>query len=222
MQKTTGYFHVALINGGIFIATELHGRLLDSGLYDATEEINVNILGDLEQAEAICNNVFYKYKKYKVYFNADVFLFEWFTLQMLYNDCFCNDNDVWYIHTKGASNCKYGIPERIQQNIIAWRHIMCQAAIKDWKNCKTLLEVSDAVGPLFVEKDKYFAGNFWWATANHIRSLSEPEGTRNEAESWIGTNKNAIFKDLYKIPIDNLDFYDFKNVYAEKGVFKWN
>lgn len=218
-MTNTGYFHVALMYSGIFIAAEMHGRLMDSGLYDATDQINVNILGDLDQANAICNSIFYKYKKYKIFYNKDLTLFEWPTLQMIYDDSYICENDIWYIHTKGASNCRPDVPNRIQYNIRAWRHVMSQAVIKDWQNCKELLKTYDAVGPLFVDDTKYFAGNFWWATAKHIRSLKEPKGTRNEAEAWIGTNKNAKFYDLYKFPIDDIDLYDFANIHGDKGVF---
>jgi hypothetical protein len=87
--------------------------------------------------------------------------------------------------------------------------------------CKNMLATGyDAVGPLFVENPPYFAGNFWWAKASHIRTLKLPTGTRNEAEGWIGTNSRAKFFSLCPFPIPEIDLYDFKCKYGNEGVFK--
>lgn len=224
VYNTTGYFHIALMHGlgGLMIASEMHGRLLDSGLYDATDIINVTILGDLKQADAIIDYIFSRYNKYHIrIIDNNLTLFEWPTLSSIYNDCKICANDVWYIHTKGASNCRPDVPKWIQHNLRSWRSVMSYHVIFLHKSCKNLLSSGyDAVGPLFVEKPPYFAGNFWWAKASHIQTLKEPLGTRNEAEGWIGTNPKANFFSLCPFPIPGIDLYDFKCKYGDIGVFK--
>lgn len=222
LNKTTGYFHIALMHGlnGFMVANEIHGRIIESGLYDSTQTINVCILGDEFQANQINNYVFSNFSKYNIrYFSDNINLYEWPTLSTIKSDCLTCNNDIWYIHTKGASNCRPDVPARIQHNIRCWRNIMCYETIRKHENCKKLLTEYDAVGPFYVEPTHYFAGNFWWAKASHIKNLKEPFGTRNEAEGWIGTCPTAKFYDLRPLPANDLDLYDFSNKYGEKGVF---
>jgi hypothetical protein len=222
-NNTTGYFHVALMNGlgGLMVASEMHGRLLDSGLYDATEKINVTILGDSVQEKAINDYIFSRYSKYQVRFiSSDLTLYEWPTLKFIYDDAKESENDVWYIHTKGASNCRPDVPAWIQHNIRSWRGVMSYWVINQHKECKKRLTLFDAVGPLIVKDPPYFAGNFWWASARYIRRLKKPEGTRNEAEGWIGTCEKSLFSSMCPFPILGIDLYDFQCKYGDAGVFR--
>lgn len=226
-NNTVGYFHIALMNGcnGLLIAAEMHGRLLDSGLYDATNTINVCVLGCEEQKKTLIDAVFSKYKKYELrFYNDNLQLYEWPTLKIIYEDCKMADSDIWYIHTKGASNMRPDVPLRIQQNLVSWRETMSYYVIKEHKKCKSLLNANDAIGPFLIESDqRHFSGNFWWAKAKHIRTLVNPEASvekfRNEAELWIGTNSKSLYGCLCGFPEGYLDLYDFSNKFGEQGIF---
>lgn len=219
-----GYLHVALMQGlgGLMVAAEMHGRLLSSGLYDATDIINVVLLGDQQQIKIIDDYIFSRYLKYKVRFTSNQLdLWEWPTLKLIYNDSKTSSDYIWYMHTKGASNCRPDVPNWIQHNLRSWRGVMSYYTINQYKNCIRLLGCGyDAVGPFFVKDPPYFAGNFWWSKSLHIRTLNKPIGTRNEAEGWIGTNKQANFFSLCDFPISGIDLYDFDCVYGDDGVFK--
>lgn len=220
--KTTGYFHVALMQnlGGFSVASEMHGRLLQSGLYDATDVINIVILGDKNQADFFIDYVVNKHAKYKLRFhNHDISLFEWPTLSCIYEDCKVSNNDVWYVHTKGTSNCRLDVPLRIQRNIRSWRGVMCHQVIGRHQFCKDLLNKGvDATGAFYQKGVNCFSGNFWWSKASHIRTLKEPKGTRNEAELWICSNTQAKYESLCEMPV--FDLYDFENFCGDEGSLK--
>jgi len=222
--NTTGYFHIALMEnlGGFSVASEMHGRFLQSGLYDATDEINIVILGDKTQANFFIDYIVNTHKKYKLrFFDPNISLYEWPTLSCIYEDCKTSNNDVWYVHTKGASNCRPDVPARIQRNIRSWRGVMSYNVIGKHKLCKEILsEGIDATGAFYQKEVNCFSGNFWWSKASHIRSLKEPMGTRNEAELWVCTNPQAKYESLYDFA--RLDIYDFENFYGEKGSLNYS
>lgn len=217
--KTTGYFHVALMQnlGGFSIASEMHGRFLQSGLYDASSEINVIILGDKYQADFFIDYIVNKHAKYKLrFYSPDISLFEWPTLSCIYENCKTSNNDVWYVHTKGASNCRPDVPARIQRNIRSWRSVMSYHVIGRHEFCKELLSKDvDATGAFYIKEHNCFSGNFWWSKASHIRTLKEPMGTRNEAELWACSNTQAKYESLCNF--SKLDIYDFENLFGDQG-----
>lgn len=230
IKPTYGFFHVALMEGlgGLMIASEMHGRLLQSGLYDKTDKIIVCILGDQQQAHTLLDYVFSRYPKYLVqYVSPNLNLWEWPTLGCL-RDC-CRDNpesDVWYIHTKGASNCRPDVPQYLQSNIRNWRGVMCHEIMNRADTCKDMLASGyDAVGPL-LSTDRpsgpHFVGNFWWATAAHINSLPplsvEDICGRSFAENWVGGNPKAKLGNL--VPLLAYDCYDFQGKFFPNGVFE--
>ena len=227
MNGTHGFFHVALMNGfgGLAIALEMHGRVLESGLYDASDRIHVGIVGDLSQASFLMDYVFTRYSKYAVeHISPNTLEFEWPTLQKMQEHCKANEDDVWYAHTKGARNCRPDVPNRIQKNIRDWRGVMCHEVMSKHAECKQLLQEHDAVGPLLsVDKwSPHFVGNFWWARASHIRKLfeipNEKLKEREYAEAWIGMVEGAnLFGTTPTLPYD---CYDFSNTHGEEGIFK--
>lgn len=225
VKPTVGFFHVALMNGlgGLMVASEMHGRIMESGLYDATDSIKVSILGDMSQAQVFCDYVLNRHSKYVIHHvSPSLEEWEWPTLDALNSYCKDNTCDVWYAHTKGASNCRPDVPSHIQRNIRSWRGVMCHDIMTRHQECKRLLEENDAVGPL-LSLDKpsgpHFVGNFWWATSDHIRSLPpispERHSLRWFAENWIGSNPLAKLKGLTDLVA--YDCYDFTGIYANKG-----
>lgn len=87
---------------------------------------------------------------------------------------------VLYMHAKGAFN-------NSDANA-AWRRSMTAKLVGDWERCIRLLDSYDAVGCHWITQfnDWFFAGNFWWATASHLRALPVPENqTRWTPEVWV-------------------------------------
>lgn len=110
-----------------------------------------------------------------------------------HNPDFC----ILYIHTKGALH--HG---GTKSTWAAWRHCMSRVVIWGWQACvRDLTDGWDCVGAHWLTPRQYpsivgspyFAGNFWWATARHIRRLPPVDITagRYEAEAWIGRSAKA-------------------------------
>jgi hypothetical protein len=219
-----GWIHIATMGSGDLIAAELHGRLIQSGLYEASDIIYVTILGDIEKRNHLTNHIFNKYKKYNVHHYSENFQeYEWPSLLHIKKIVDLNEDfNCFYIHTKGASNCNYTIPEIIQKNIRCWRNLMCFYTIGQYKQCQYLLDSGyDTVGSLF-KKNKpenyenyldHYAGNFWWSTSNYIKQLPEITSEmliiRNKAEYWICDKLNG--KHFNQLHIETSDFYGFNN-----------
>ena len=221
-----GYFHIATMYGGSLIASEIHGRLLQSGLYDASEIIKVIILGSTSNTAFLREFIFDKYKKYSVVYVSENFLeYEWPTMQELKQDAdrSAEDYSIWYIHTKGASNCRPDVDNRIQNNIRDWRENMAHFVIGEYKKCNELLNKgADVVGTLKwidpVSKVPFYMGNWWWASSRHIRSLPPLAIDDRKVEGWLGgqmINTPEKFINLCEAPC--LDLYDFSNVWGGKG-----
>lgn len=225
-KATVGFFHVAFMNGfgGLLVAAEMHGRIMQSGLYDSSDAIKVVLLGDSAQAQEFKSYVLDRHAKYEVvHISPDIQEWEWPTLKAMSEYCKVVDCDVWYAHTKGASNCRPDVHPYIQRNIRSWRGVMCHDIMTQHSLCKELLKEFDAVGPL-LSLDRWvphFVGNFWWATADHIRTLpSIPYELSNErayAEAWIGSREGANLRGLTELV--DYDCYDFQGKYTPNGVF---
>lgn len=215
-KPTYGFFHVALMDSfqGLMIAAEMLGRIQDSGIYHASQEIFIYVCGHQSQYEILYHNLLKDYPKYKVvYGGEDTSPCEWPTLLTLRNRCASEECDVWYVHTKGASfrNGMYGA--FIRRSVADWRGVMSEVVLHRHAECKKALEAADAVGaylwpaPYRHFPGKFFAGNFWWATSLHINSLPvlTPDNLKDRewAEAWIGTNTESHLKGfLEQFPAD--------------------
>lgn len=92
-----------------------------------------------------------------------------------------------------------------------WRRRMERACVWNWRPCVEALRQGYHTagnqwtvpfdGPTFPPGQRYWAGNFWWATSEHLLSLGplvEPQyeqrdefENRYEAEVWIGKSPYA-------------------------------
>jgi len=97
------------------------------------------------------------------------------------------DIPVLYAHTKGA-----GFPLECSD---AWRACLTRHVIGHWRENLMSLETHDLVGAHWLTPEEwfdvespFFGGNYWWATADHLRKLGPVDtSTRFGAERWIGT-----------------------------------
>lgn len=102
------------------------------------------------------------------------------------------DAAVLYCHTKGAA-----YPSEIN---VKWRYSMTFFTVVEWWRALLALEDHDAYGCHVVKHDfwpeDFFGGNFWWATADYLRSLPPvAEDDRWDAERWIGRGEAPRFFD---------------------------
>ena len=224
-----GWFHIAAMGAGDYIAMELHGRLMQSGLYRTSDVIHVTLLGDQAQIDRMNELVFSKHQKYKIeHISNNVMEYEWATLKHMHKTAMeSGDLHMWYIHTKGASNCRPNVPPQIQKNIRRWRDLMCHYTIGEYKKCQYLLGSGyDTVGSLLRYNTgciaPYYVGNFWWATANYLRTLpeitEETISNRSNAEGWI-THPKVKGKHFNQFWLETMDLYGFDPYYGDQGPF---
>lgn len=176
-----GFWHIAVIGNGEKIASEQLERIKKSGVYDASDEIFVVVLGEK------IPDFISKDKKLNVFYHKNVRLFEYPSLCFMKHLSKEIDFDCWYIHTKGAtSEIKDG------PGAANWRKYMEHFIIDKWEICLDFLNNYGAVGVEFNRYNyhDYFAGNFWWAKSEYIRTLPEIKNfdlsDRFGAEMWIG------------------------------------
>jgi len=114
--------------------------------------------------------------------------YEQVTLNWLHDFAFKEEGAVFYAHSKGS-----GFPT---PTTASWRRTMTFDTAIDWRKCIEFLEQGfNCTGTNWHPASQmwghtpYFAGNFWWATLELIRSLDKPSNdSRYEAEAWIGTS----------------------------------
>lgn len=143
-----------------------------------TTNHGLEILGDLaKQIAHVWSSI--DYYDYQIVYEFpdkpnDRHLYEGVTLELLWKLCneipIPDDTPILYLHTKGASH-----PPESQPSQQAWRNELLRVLLgeKDW--CLEQLAGADCVGAFLTDDTRYFfPGNFWWTTARHIRSLSNP------------------------------------------------
>lgn len=233
-----GYFHIALMadDAGMLIAADMHSHIMSSGLYDASDIINLVFLGDDGKAQSLYNTLFIHHPKYVVRkCSLNLMEWEWATLEIIQRDSYAGEEgtQLWYAHTKGSSQFVDGVPAQIQKNVDTWRRHMCYHMFERHKEAQRALVQYAAVGPLYISgperyKDvpsvkepipRHFSGNFWWTTYSYIGSLpgiDQPlKRSRVESEMWIGRGTGIL--GALSVCAHSVDLYDLAGVYGEAG-----
>ncbi|MGC1453442.1 MAG: hypothetical protein WA830_25695 [Candidatus Sulfotelmatobacter sp.] len=164
--------------------------LRDSGLADVAEKIFIGVNG----TELDRMGVSLLAPKKAVLFASPEGKTELPTLIFLQNWVFSNPGwNVCYFHMKGA---KYPGNEAWTR----WRRCMERAVIWGWPECVEPLErgydlagahwLTHARYSMVGEDQRYFGGNFFWATSDYLRTLpqiaEDSDAARFEAEVWVG------------------------------------
>lgn len=189
------------------ILDELRGYVLESGIIEDLEFIELGLVGDP-------NVGFDLPKAQMVYHGPDVHQWEFPTLFRIMHYCKANpDANVLYVHTKGSSN-HVGVPEfRWIEDV---RNYQLYFNVAGYRDSLQLLEQYDAVGvELLDDPVKHFSQNFWWARASHINTLAAPHKLpvvfdfRHNCEFWVCSNPDGRYKSKFNIYNHYVDAYDF-------------
>lgn len=176
----SGFMHVLGNERGQQIVLEQIARLKRSGLWDRSDRVYIGSVG----AEVWLPSD----PKIEHFHDHNPSLFETFTLSRLFDVCQAGDCACWYIHTKGASWT--AVDPR-------WRHHMEASVIDGHQECVAALAAANTCGPVGINNpEPLYAGNFWWARADYVRSLIPPKewsdqtvarggDARMSAETWI-------------------------------------
>ena len=210
---------------GLEIFWELDGRLKSSGLMDASDHINLSLVGDRSQKDRIIQYAL-PHSKYCLIYNGELTAYEWPALLYSAQDCE-NSDAVFYAHTKGSSNqSRQDVPPNIQRNLRIWRDLMSYHCFNHWALCNRIVTGGhDACGALYspgngIDVLPHFAGNFFWTNGRHLKRLPKDvdRGNRNKCETWLGRGN---FYNLYSAPVEHQnDYYGFDGTENPFGDYK--
>jgi len=209
-----GFMHCATIGNGEKILRSQIAKVIESGLFQVTNQITIGKVGDGELSD-IPNGFLVSQGEGQINHG------EKFTLDMLWDVCRKTDCDVWYVHTKGAS--------RRRREVVAWRRAMEYHIMYRHRDCIAELADHDICGILWSPCGckPHFSGNFWWARGAYIRSLEKPSEwvSKNEPqipemyryELWIGSGPSVRPKSLFQVDPGKKWYYDKEILYGSYG-----
>jgi len=165
-------------------------------------------------------------------------------LKKIYHDCLIDSEitTVGYIHTKGITAVTRFLDTgnyEQYRNYFSWRQLLNWGVIEKWRDCHEMLNEHgfDVVGALLKKSPSpHFSGNFWWATASHIRQLPNPTTSlwwskvkenshdpwlqkandRYKDEHWIFSRERCKAGNIGNIPEEVLPF----NTYIPKTLYR--
>jgi hypothetical protein len=199
MSRINGFYHIG--NIGIWQSIyEEHVELLNSsGLLDITENVYIGVSGAMPKINLLP-------KAKIVAHNENIKKGENETLRKMHEMCQTIEPcKIWYIHTKGAVR-------KDNSNIKSWRKYLEYFVVNKHKSCIDALDEYDVCGAEWISyyNISLFAGNFWWANSNYIKSLENilvgdlPKGSeeRHHAEYNFISKNNPKVKSFYNTKMD--------------------
>lgn len=186
-MKLAHFYHV-FADGDFVTPLREHLDALDrSGLRSQLDKFFIGIVGSKENRMRVLDEV-----AVTVIAEAETG-WEQVTLKKLHEYSKRNIGAVFYAHTKGA----WSQSELARQ----WRVSMTKNTVTRWQECVHALKSVQAVGPYWllsqepehVNHNYFFAGNFWWARTDYVKTLPPLKNeTRFDAEGWIGLNDPTV------------------------------
>jgi len=186
-MRLTHFYHVFADGDWLSAATEHFEQLRVSGLLDELDRVHLGVVGSPQNRREVKRAL-----RHHVAVEADEG-WEQVTLNRLHRFCRRDDGAVLYAHTKGS----WSRSELAK----AWRVSMTHDVVARWRECVDALEDVQAAGPFWlksaepehVDHQSFFAGNFWWARSDYIRTL-QPVGvvSRYQAEGWVGLGMPSV------------------------------
>jgi hypothetical protein len=176
MKKIIGYIHNYLINHWSDIVQEQIKKLVDSGLYEASEAIYCGVIGTNDNFQKFMQLI-KKYPKIQVAeYSTTPELYEFQTLDVLktHADQSTEDYYLYYIHGKGVS---YGIDHENKKAYSGgtyWRRHMEKWTIEKWKENVAMLDMGyETCGTQMRVRDwpRHYSGSFLWARSEYIKIL---------------------------------------------------
>lgn len=202
MTRIRGVIHVCQTGNWKRSFDILLRDLLASGLYDASESIDVCIVSQSLPSKL---SGFPKMNCFRVGLPG---VYERLSLLHLRQRAIEDKEEVfyWYLHTKGL---RWFGTER-EQNVLDWIDLMLYWNVTRWRTAVTRLsEGNDAYGcNQTQEPANHYSGNFWWARSSHLRRLPATIGEGyNDPEFWILSPKDARAFCVYNSGLEGMGHY---------------
>jgi hypothetical protein len=198
------YFHIATIGKYQEIFDEIYSEIIQSGLIDKVNLLNLSVVGGGELTVQ-------PHSKIKIHKHLYVETGEFFTLNLIktFSDSIDENCKILYVHTKGVTT-----PDN--PCIDDWRQYMTYFNVNQYQKCFDTLEEYDSCGvDLVNEPTIHYSGNFWWANSSYIKKLPTIDeikfpktppilSIRHNCEFWIGMGGGSL-KSLWN---SNINVYE--------------
>lgn len=172
MTAPAAFATVACLNHYEVVLEELLTSVRDCGLAHLLGGLGLAVLGDAGDRRRV-RALAARYPPARVVHESDdLSEYEFPALAALQRHCASRDGAVLYFHTKGVSHGP------TDQYVKHWRRLMIHHVIERHAECLAALRDHDCCGTNW--RDTHYSGNFWWATARHVRRLPPIERLRRE------------------------------------------
>jgi hypothetical protein len=182
-----GYIHVCQQGEWKRSFNMLINAIRLSQLYNNTQVIRIGVVNEVGH---IINDDILQDSKYEVIYLGNSSQYERPTLLHMRAHAFTDPPNTfyYYLHTKGLRH--FG--KHTEANVISWINLMLHWNIGRWRYANEILNTFSTYGCEFL--DNHYSGNFWWATANHIKQLpNKIESFYVAPELWLCIIKNKAF-----------------------------
>ena len=201
-MKNYIYIHICCINNWKDILIKLLSNIRLSGLYDNIDEIRCVVLGINNY-----NDIFNDPKIKIIYHDNNINLYEFKTMELIYNDSLNEDFNILYLHTKGITHYR----QYTEQYVKDWVDMLIYFNINKYNICLDNLNENDVVGVNLQPNPWHFSGNFWWSKSSHIKTLGLIEDkSYNGPEFYITKKKEGKYLSLWN---SNVNHYETKYSY---------
>ena len=199
VRPIIGFWHICLIGNWKQVVDEQLNELLQYGLIEACQSIQIGVLGPEDQLNLLLGKI-KKHSKLSVkFYHRDITQYEFPTLFLLKEECHVNEFFGFYFHTKGVSY--NGHPGGTH-----WRQYMSYYNLEKWRDCIARLKqgynlcgVKLMVRPPEKEATPghwptHYSGNFFHFRSEYIETCPEistvNHKNRFESEFWVCSGKN--------------------------------
>ena len=220
-RKNYIYFHICTLGPWKIVVNRLYQKIINSGLIDIVEKINVVVLGNaVDQVKKLLAHP----KVNIIYTSRNTGIYERKCLSLLQDHANKEDCRFMYIHSKGITKRDIGIND--------WIELLIYFNIEQHQQCIKGLEQFDTVGvnintaPKNIlrnatvkdpNKSYHYSGNFWWANSDYVRTLSKTIGPKYlDPELWIGGGNKKTMLSLWQSGINHYNHRYPRSIYEGK------
>lgn len=97
----------------------------------------------------------------------------------------------------GEDTILYAHTQHPRERTDTWRRSMTHWNVNRWQHMQSALVVAQTAGCMWLDPSHgghgYWAGNFWWARADYVRTLDAVPTSTFGPEMWIGSKAHTIF-----------------------------
>jgi len=199
-RKIVGVYFICCIGNYLEIVNNHLNKLIDTGLYHASDEILCFICLETDE----CINLLKNFEKIRIISTKEN-LYEKFAINNFKNYV-SGDYYLYYIHSKSVT--------RKEQCFNDWLYLCDYFTIEKWKISIELLNYYDCVGTnLKLFPKKHFSGNFWWSKSEHINTLPNINDGYLSSEMYICSNMKTNYVSIYQSYVDHGDKNFHSSIY---------